>query len=277
MTTSELAAIYCGEVVHERLRPKRHKLRYKVFSLLIDLDHITALGTRFRLFSHNRFNLFSFHDRDHGPGDGQDLAVHIRGLLAQAGLTEYGARILLLSYPRMLGYVFNPLSVYFCLDGMGRLGAIAYEVNNTFHERKTYLLAAESDEQGRSLYQKCAKSFHVSPFNTARGTYSFHIQPPAAHVGIGVALRDEQGPLMRAHFAGSQTAFNDAAMLKLAFRYPLMTLKVIGGIHLEAFRLWWKGVPLARRKPAPGYSVDFVASAASRAEPLKFENAIRSS
>lgn len=273
---TELAAIYRGEVVHERLRPKHHKLRYRVFSLLVDLDHVAALGKRLRLFSHNRFNLFSFHDRDHGPGDGQDLARHIRALLAQAGLADCGARILLLGYPRMLGYVFNPLSVYFCLDGAGRLGAIAYEVSNTFHERKTYLLAAEG-EDGKSLYQKCAKSFYVSPFNTARGTYSFHIQPPDERVGIGVALRDEQGPLMRAHFAGSREPLNDRALARLALRYPLMTLKVIGGIHLEALRLWWKGVPLARRQAAPGYSVDYVAAAASRAEPLVLDNAVRPS
>jgi len=274
---TQTAAIYQGEVVHERLRPKHHKLRYRVFSLLVDLDAIAELGARFRLFSHNRFNLFSFHDRDHGPGDGQHLATHIRALLAQAGLGDCGARILLLSYPRMLGYVFNPLSVYFCLDEQGRLGAIAYEVSNTFHERKTYLLAAEPGEDVGTVYQKCAKSFHVSPFNTARGTYSFHIQPPDERVGIGVALRNEEGPLMRAHFAGSREPLNDRALARLALRYPLMTLKVIGGIHLEALRLWWKGVPLARRQPAPGYSVDFVAPAASRAEPLLLDNAARPS
>lgn len=273
---TEPAAIYRGEVVHERLRPKHHKLRYRVFSLLVDLDQIAELGQSFRLFSHNRFNLFSFHDRDHGPGDGHDLAGHIRALLAQAGLADYGARILLLSYPRMLGYVFNPLSVYFCLDGAGRIGAVAYEVSNTFHERKTYLLAAEGGGGG-SLYQKCAKSFYVSPFNTARGAYSFHIQPPDERVGIGVALRDEQGPLLRAHFAGAREPMSERTLAKLALRYPLMTLKVIGGIHLEALRLWWKGVPLARRQAAPGYSVEFVAAAASRSEPLLLDNAARPS
>ncbi len=271
---TEPAAIYRGEVVHERLRPKRHRLRYRVFSLLIDLDHVAELGQRFRLFSHNSFNLFSFHERDHGPGDGRDLAAHVRGLLAQAGLAAYGARILLLSYPRMLGYVFNPLSVYFCLDDGGRLGAVAYEVNNTFHERKTYLLAAEDSG---SLYQKCAKSFYVSPFNTAQGTYSFHIQPPEARVAIGVALRDDEGALMRAHFAGAYEPVSEGALARLALRYPLMTLKVIGGIHLEALRLWWKGVPLVRRQAAPGYSVDFVAAAATRAEPLLLDNAARPS
>ena len=270
------AAVYRGEVVHERQRPKRHKLRYRVFSLLVDLDHVAELGRRLWLFSHNRFNLFSFHDRDHGPGDGRDLAAHIRSLLGQAGLSAFGARILLLSYPRMLGYVFNPLSVYFCFDEGGRLGAIGYEVNNTFHERKTYLLAVEGEE-GPSLYHKCAKSFCVSPFNTARGTYSFHIHPPEERVAIGVAVRDDTGPLMRAHFRGSHEPLSDRVLAKLAIRYPLMTTRVIGAIHLEALRLWWKGVPLVKRQVAPGYSVDFVASTASRAEPLLFEDAAQPS
>lgn len=268
MNASEQAAVYCGEVVHERQRPKRHKLRYRVFSMLIDLDRLPALNKRLRLFSHNRFNLFSFHDRDHGPGDGTDLASHIRSLLARAGLQAFGERILLLSYPRMLGYVFNPLSVYFCFDETGRAGAVAYEVNNTFHERKTYLLAASNNGDGPNLYQTCDKSFHVSPFNTQRGVYSFHIQPPEARVAIGVALRDSDGPLLRAHFAGQRESVSDKALLMLALRYPLMTMKVIAGIHFEAFRLWWKGVPLVRRQPAPRYSVDFVASAAAHPEPL---------
>ncbi|MFP3920836.1 MAG: DUF1365 domain-containing protein [Dichotomicrobium sp.] len=273
MSMPDAAAIYRGEVVHERRRPKRHKLRYHVFSLLVDLDRLDDLDRRLRLFSHNRFNLFSFHNRDHGPGDRSDLAAHIRKLLAQAGLTAFGDRILLLSYPRVLGYVFNPLSVYFCYDGSGKLGAIAYEVSNTFRERKTYLIAAGSEADGRNVYQTCLKSFYVSPFNTSRGTYSFHIEPPAARVVVGVALRDEEGPLMRAHFAGVGEAISDAALTKLAIRYPFMTLKVIGGIHVEAFRLWRKGVPLVRRPAAPGYSVDFIAPAAARAEPLLPTNA----
>ncbi len=273
MSVSEAAAIYSGQVVHARLRPKRHKLKYRVFSLLVDLDRLPELGMRFRLFSHNRFNMFSFHDRDHGPGDGRPLGPHIRGLLTQAGLSPFGARILLLSYPRMFGYVFNPLSVYFCFDHADRLGAIAYEVNNTFHERKTYLLAAPHAGEQEAIHQICAKSFNVSPFNTGKGSYSFHVAPPGDGVAVGVALRDEAGPLMRAHFAGKREAFGDRALARLAVRYPLMTLKVIGGIHFEAFRLWRKGVPLVRRQAAPGYSVDFVASAGKRAEPILMDNA----
>lgn len=273
MNPSEAATIYSGHVVHARLRPKRHKLKYRVFSLLVDLDRLPELAGRFRLFSHNRFNMFSFHDRDHGPGDGRPLAPHIRGVLTQAGLSAFSARILLLSYPRMFGYVFNPLSVYFCFDDADRLGAIAYEVNNTFHERKTYLLAAPPAGGHEAIHQSCAKSFYVSPFNTGKGSYSFHVAPPGDVVAVGVALRDEAGPLMRAHFTGKREPFGDRALAKLAVRYPLMTLKVIGGIHLEAFRLWRKGVPLVRRQAAPGYSIDFVASAGKRAEPILMDNA----
>lgn len=268
------AAIYRGEVVHERRRPKHHKLRYRVFSLLVDLDDLPSLSRRLRLFSHNRFNLFSMHDGDYGPGDGRPLAGHMRDLLKRAGLEEYGHRILLLSYPRMLGYVFNPLSVYFCCDAAGRVGTIAYEVSNTFGERKTYLLASNHDEARETLYQACAKSFYVSPFNTDRGTYSFHIHPPDDRVTIGVALRDPDGPLMRAHFTGTRYPLSDRTLAGLALRNPVMTWKVIGGIHWEAFRLWRKGVPLVRRPAVPGYSVDFVAAAASKPQPLLFNNVV---
>lgn len=271
MSLNEAAAVYSGQVVHMRVRPRRHRLQYRVFSLLVDLDRLPELDRSLRLFSHNRFNLFSFHDRDHGPGDGRPLGAHIRGLLTQSGLGAFSVRILLLSYPRMLGYVFNPLSVYFCFDEANRLGAIGYEVNNTFHERKTYLLATPGG--AGPVHQGCAKSFHVSPFNTGRGSYSFHIAPPQARVAVGVALRDENGPVMRAHFTGAREAFSDRSLARLALRYPLMTLKVIGGIHLEALRLWRKGVPLVRREPAPGYSVDFVAAAGTRAEPILMDNA----
>jgi len=124
------------------------------------------------------------------------------------------------------------------------------------------------------VYQTCEKSFYVSPFNTDRGTYSFHIHPPDDRVTIGVALRDPDGPLMRAHFIGTRCPLNDRALAGLALRNPMMTWKVIGGIHWEALRLWRKGVPLVRRPDAPDYSVDFVAAAASKPQPLMSKNVV---
>ena len=134
------SSVYFGTVLHQRLRPVRHELSYRVFSLLLDLDEIPALAARLRLFSHNRFNLFSFHDRDHGARRPGPSRLHIEGQLARAGIALDGGAIRLLCFPRVLGYVFNPLSIYFCHHRDGELRAILYEVKNTFGEQHGYLI-----------------------------------------------------------------------------------------------------------------------------------------
>lgn len=139
------SAIYVGRVTHARHRPRRHRFAYGVFSFLIDLDELPRLDRDCRLFSHNRFNLFSFHDRDHGPGDGTPLRDWVAACLAEAGMDLAGGPVRLLCYPRILGYVFNPITVYYCHDPAGRLGAMLYEVSNTFGESHTYVIPATED------------------------------------------------------------------------------------------------------------------------------------
>lgn len=134
------SALYEGVVTHHRLRPKKHKLRYRVFSFLLDLDEIDDLASRLRLFSRNRFNLFSFHDRDHADGGTKNLRTRLETILADHGLRNCAHKIQLLCYPRLLGFVFNPLSVYFCHRADGSVGAVLYEVSNTFGDRHSYLI-----------------------------------------------------------------------------------------------------------------------------------------
>ena len=148
------AAIYEGVVTHSRLKPVRHDLRYRVFSFLLDLDRITETADRLRFFSRGKFNLFSFHDRDHGAGRPENLAAYIRISLRAAGLNA-GGRILLHCYPRMLGYAFNPLAVYYCYDATDRLSAMVYEVNNTFGDRHAYLVPVEGSATANKTI--CAK------------------------------------------------------------------------------------------------------------------------
>jgi uncharacterized protein len=254
----EAATIYAGTVVHKRLRPKPHALSYGVFSLLLDLDQLATIDKASRLFSVNRFNVLSFYDKDYGPGDGQPAADHARALLSKAGFNASALKILLLSYPRVLGYVFNPLSVYFAIDQSERLVALIYEVNNTWGERRSYVVAAGNDHLG-TFAQSAKKELLVSPFAEARGRYGFRVtKPDNTHdLLVGVLLSDSQGALLKTHFKASPESWSDRRLAGLLVRYPLLTFKIITAIHVEAFKLWWKGVPVTGGATTPGYSVSF--------------------
>lgn len=251
------ATIYTGEVVHKRLRPKPHALAYGVFSLLLDLDRLTETDAASRLFSVNRFNLLAYFDRDHGPGDGTALSSHARDLFARAGIDTTASRILLLAYPRVLGYVFNPLSVVYAVAADDTLQGLIYEVNNTWGERRSYVVAAGA-VHGRVYAQAARKDLHVSPFAAATGRYGFRVIAPGDDILVGVLLSDDDGALLRTHFKAVAEPWSDRKLAGLLLRYPLLTLKIIGAIHIEAFRLWWKGVPLTAGASRPGYAVTFV-------------------
>jgi DUF1365 family protein len=262
------SALYIGHVMHQRLRPARHRLRYRVFSLLLDLDELPALSRRLRLFSLNRFNLFSLHERDYGAGNGLGLRAHVEQQLRAAGLPLGGA-IHLLSMPRILGYAFNPLSVYFCHRPDGVLQAILYEVSNTFGERHSYFIEVDEAErsaasEGKSstcITQECAKQFYVSPFLGLAMRYGFRIEPPRADrpgLSIGITASDAEGAVLTAHFDARRQPLGDAALALAFFSHPLLTLKVVAAIHWEALRLWAKGVRLHARPPAPSCPVTLV-------------------
>jgi hypothetical protein len=256
------AALYTGDVVHKRLRPVPHALRYKVFALYADLDDLPALDRTLHWFSLGRFNLASFHPRDHGGGQGtggpddpaRDLAA-LRERLASAAGEALGAgvasRIAILCYPRILGYAFNPLTTYFVYDASDRLRLMIYEVNNTFGERHTYVLPVEAAGADGTVAQEARKVFFVSPFNKVEGSYGFRVTPPAATVTLGISLRTADGPLLKAHFHGRRQPLDDRTLAAAFARMPLMTLKVIAGIHIEAARLWLKGLRIVRRPKPP--------------------------
>jgi DUF1365 family protein len=253
------SCIYAGTVVHKRLAPRPHAFQYRVFALCLDVDEIDRLDGMLRLFSRNRRGIVGFRDSDHGDGSATRVGEKARRLLADAGLGRFGARIELVCYPRLLGYVFNPLSVYFCRDAEERVGAVIYEVNNTFGERKSYLIEAGARHDG-VIAQSCAKELYVSPFTNALGSYAFHTVPPGERVLIGVAFREADRPVLKTHFRGDRVALSDRAIAAMLLRHPLMTLKVVAAIHVEAARLWAKGVPLVARHASPAYSATIVKS-----------------
>lgn len=250
------SALYEGAVTHTRLRPVRHHLRYQVFSLLLDLDELPKLPLR--VFSHNRFNLFSVHDRDHGDGSRTPLRAQVEAHLRAAGYPVDGGPIRLLAVPRLLGYAFNPLSVYFCHRRDGTLMAILHEVHNTFGQRHSYLLPAQ--QQGEDVVrQSCAKQFHVSPFMEMALSYRFRIRPPGPRLGIAIETRDAMGPVLHATFTARRRALTDAALLRTFLAFPLLTVKIIAGIHWEALQLWRKGLRLVPRPAPPAVPVTAVA------------------
>ena len=242
--------VYFGDVMHRRLGTVRHHFRYRVFSILVDLDRLATLGQRLRLFSYNRANLFSFQDRDHGPRDGSALRPWVERHLAAGGLGHaVGGRIRLLCFPRIWGYVFNPLSVFFCDAPDGRLAAILYEVSNTFGERHCYLEPVPADA-GATIEQACAKRFYVSPFIELEGEYRFRVQPPDERLTIAIRQRARDGQTLHAILRGTAAPFDDRTLLAAIARYPLMTVKVMAAIHWEALKLWRKGAKFQTR-PAP--------------------------
>ena len=253
---SEASALYVGIVTHRRLRPTSHRLRYRVFSLLLDLDELPALARRLRLFSHRRFNLFGFDERDHADGSGKPLRGWVEQHLAQAGIDLEGGPIRLLAMPRVLGYGFNPLSVYFCHHRDGRLVALLHEVHNTFGERHTYLIPVE--EPAGSIRQDCAKTFHVSPFMAMDMRYEFRIRAPEETLSIVIRGLDADGPAIIAALAAQRQILTDAALARAFLRTPLLTLKVIGGIHWEALRLWRKGLKFYSKPEPPETTVSIV-------------------
>lgn len=255
------SCLYFGHVIHRRLRPRVHHLRYRVFSLYADLDELPALGRTLPLFSHNRFNVFSFHDQDFGDGSGTPLRAWVERQLAAAGIALGGGHIGLLCYPRLFGYAFNPLSVFFCYAADGTLTAILYEVHNTFKQKHTYLIRV-TQGAGEVIRQRCEKAFYVSPFIPMAGVYEFRVRPAGENVLIAITESDQEGPLLHALFAGERRALTTGRLAATLFTHPLMTLKVIVGIHWEALRLWLKRIPLVTRPAPPAVAVSVVASGA---------------
>ncbi len=250
------SAIYEGHVVHQRLAPRRHRLRYGLFQILFDIDELPDLDRRLRWFSHNRLNVFSVFDRDHGDGRAGPLRDYVEATLAAAGVDIVGGRIELLCMPRMFGHVFNPISIYWCHRADGGLAAMLYEVSNTFGQRHSYLIPVRPDDTGGALRQSCDKALHVSPFMDMAMTYDFAITTPGETISTSVNGRTRDGaPMITANFSGDRHALTDARLLRALAMYPLMTLKVVVAIHWEALKLLAKGLKL---RPEPEHPANAI-------------------
>ncbi|MEM1021175.1 MAG: DUF1365 domain-containing protein [Pseudomonadota bacterium] len=241
-------ALYASEVMHKRFIPREHGFTYRVFSMLIDLDDLPRLDRAGGwLFGVNRRAPLSFKDRDHGPGDGTPAGEWARALLIEADLGWDGTGLKLLCFPRMWGYVFNPLAIYYALNADGGLAGVLYQVSNTFGERHSYILAGDGSPVARHSIDK---GFHVSPFMDMDQRYDFTLKVPGERLSVIINEFCAQGRTLIATQHGTRTAFTKANLLKLVARHPAMTLKVVAGIHYEALHLWRKGIQFYK-KPTP--------------------------
>jgi DUF1365 family protein len=256
MTGPLRSGLYRGVVTHARFRPRAHRLRYRLFMTVLDLDELPALDHRLRLFGHNRHGLISFHDKDHLGGTGE-LKAEVLAALAKAGIDLEGGRVQLLCMPRVLGFVFNPISVYFCLRSDGAVAAMLYEVNNTFGGRHSYLIPVQSAADGL-IRQSCDKGFHVSPFMDMAMRYRFQVAPPSGEATLAIDGDDAEGPMIAARFHGRRRELTDAAVLAAFLAHPLLALSVLAAIHWEAVKLLLKGLRLRPGAPTPADPVTVV-------------------
>jgi hypothetical protein len=250
------STLYKGKVMHKRMKPFIHELTYSVFSILVDVDGLADMDQRLRLFGHNRWAPISLWDRDYGLRDGSSIRAWVEQSLKAHDLDLSGGAIRLLTFPRLWGYAFNPLSLYYCYDSDGVLRAILYEVSNTFDESHGYLIPVSNDQAssdpGAAIHQETAKVFHVSPFIEMDCQYRFSLTPPGARVSVLINQSDSSGdPILVARHTAQGKPLTDKALIGAILRYPLMTAKVIGGIHWEALRLWLKGAKYYPKPPAP--------------------------
>jgi uncharacterized protein len=244
----DAAALYIGDVMHARLKPVGHRFSYRVMSLLIDLDRLDVADRQTPLFGVNRRALYSFYEADHGARDGSSLSQFAQRCAAEHGVDLTGGRVLLLCYPRLLGYAFNPLSVYFCYRASGGLALIIYEVRNTFGDIHAYVLPVESsDVSPAGIRQQQDKRFYVSPFIEMAMRYHFRVVPPEDCIKLRILETDSDGPLLSATFNGHRRALTTKELLRSLVLMPAVTVKVIAGIHWEALRLWLKGIRLVPR------------------------------
>jgi DUF1365 family protein len=254
-TGGEAAVIYTGSVMHRRCAPHGYRFSYPVFSLLLDIDRLQVLAGHSRLFAHNRFNLFAFHDRDHGPGDGSALRPWLERHLRRHGVELDGGRIRLLCFPRLLGYAFNPLSIWYCWHRDGRLRAVLCEVSNTFGERHGYLLHGEGGVLTWPVRAGQAKCFHVSPFLPMDLDYRFRLSRPGERLGIAIHCLEDHTLKMAAAQVATAQPFNDRNLLLTFLRMPLMTFKVVAMIHWQALKLLLRRAPLFRKPEPPAKEV----------------------
>lgn len=250
------SCLYKAQVMHNRLEPKQHHFHYKVFMFFIDLDELPLLRKRFFLFSHNRFNAFSFRDKEHlqlpleNPDGTKSCKEHILAFLKQNELSFVNPRIMLLTNLNVLGYNFNPVSFYYVFNGNDEVECVVAEVSNTFGEMKPYLLGPQTKvDKGFQFTTK--KYFYVSPFIDHDASFDFKLQVPGEKLNIRIDDLKNDKRFFISTLIGEKREITNLRLMGYTFRFPLLTLRIISLIHWNALRLWWKKIPYLKKSEHP--------------------------
>lgn len=266
---SAAAYLIRGQVMHHRLRPAKNQFVYPVFCLLANVARLEELNNRW--FGVNRRGLVSLQTQDYGPRDGSDLQLWIRRVLQQYHLPSDG-EIWLQTFPRVLGFVFNPVSFWYCHDAQGQLRAVLADVNNTFGDNHRYLLVAKS---GKAIDEdtplEARKLMHVSPFCEVKGHYQFRFRASEKTQFVGIDYFDDEGLLIKTAIGGYLHAFNAQSVRQAVFAQPFLTLGVFAKIHWQALKLWLKKVPFFRQPAAPAVNFSFQLPEASLKSPINVD------
>jgi len=246
--------------MHARLKPKVHRFSYNVFSILIDLDRLKEVESKSIFFSVNRANISSFYEKDHGARDGSRLRQHIDNLLVDGGIPR-PTKVMLWCNPRIFGYTFNPLSIYYCYDATDELSCVVYQVHNTFGQSHSYVaqITKLNDGAPDTIRQSADKRFYVSPFLDMDLRYDFRLNRPDQALRIRILEHDSTGPILAATFSGNRKAFKSMNLLLGICKNLGLTWKIMAGIHFEALFLWLKGIGI-RPRPNPPQNASYVNS-----------------
>jgi DUF1365 family protein len=245
------SAVYVGTVMHRRFLPTAHRFAYGVYYLWLDLGELEELDRTVAGFGHNRRAPFAFWDRDHGPRDGSPLRPWLDAYLREAGIDLEGGPVRILTMPRILGHAFNPISVWLGYGPAGDLRAVLYEVSNTFGQWHHHLAEVDALDPAGNARHMFDKELFVSPFIDQDATYEFRVRPPDERAALVVREHVPAGHVLTATFVATRRDLDRWALWRAFATHPMVTLKVIGGVHWEALRLWRKGAPFRRHGPAP--------------------------
>jgi uncharacterized protein len=250
-----ISCLYHGWLSHRRLRPVQMSYGYAVFMFYLRLSELARLDRGGWLFGYNRWALFSFYDRDHGARDGGDLTAWIDNVLRQGGIACSGLDCRILCFPRIFGFVFNPLSILFCYDAAGALRAVLYEVKNTFGEQHVYAFPVPEGAGTISLQQNCPKLFYVSPFMAMEGAYHFRLTPPTSRFHLLIRQLEAGEDQLQARWTGKSWPWSTRRLWYCLIAYPCLTFKIITAIHWQGLKLFLKRVHFHHRPPLPSHAV----------------------